>query len=398
MPIQRKEPLHFEKHILEQGDQISKKLHLLSMQRFPPHAKKDLRSFSLAEVATYLGVSQSHLKKLHLEGKGPIPETSSSGRRSYSADQMLELRRYLDQHGRSDARMYVPHRRPGEALQVLAVVNFKGGSGKTTTAAHLAQYLALTGHRVLAVDLDPQASLSSLHGFQPELDQVKSIYDAIRYDNEKVAISELIQATNFPGLDIIPANLELQEFEYETPLAMMNKASNEGKAFFTRISNALAQVDDRYDVVVIDCPPQLGYLTITALTSATSVLVTIHPQMLDVMSMGQFLLMLGSILEPIRSAGAAVNLQWYRYLITRYEPTDQPQAQMVAFLQTLFGEFILKHQMLKSTAVSDAGITKQTLYEVEKNAMTRSTYERAMEALDAVNGEIVDLVHDAWGR
>lgn len=397
-PIQMKVPLHFEKHILVQGDQISKKLHLLSMQRFPPHAKKGLRSFSLAEAATYLGVSQSHLKKLHLEGKGPVPETSSTGRRSYTAEQMLELRQYLDQHGRSDARMYVPHRREGEKLQVLAVVNFKGGSGKTTTAAHLAQYLALTGHRVLAVDLDPQASLSSLHGFQPELDQTKSIYDAIRYDSQKTPIADIIQETNFPGLDIVPANLELQEFEYDTPLAMANKGSNEGKAFFTRISNALAEVDDRYDVVVIDCPPQLGYLTITALTSATSVLITIHPQMLDVMSMGQFLLMLGSILEPIRDAGAAVNLQWYRYLVTRYEPTDQPQAQMVAFLQTLFGEFILKNQMLKSTAISDAGITKQTLYEVEKNAMTRPTYERAMKALDAVNGEIVGLVHQAWGR
>lgn len=396
--IRTTEPLRFERHILEQGEQISKKLHLLSMQQFPPHAKKNLRPFSLAEVASYLGVSQSHLKKLHLEGKGPVPETSSSGRRSYTAEQMLELRQYLDQHGRSDARMYVPHRRKGEKLQVLAVVNFKGGSGKTTTAAHLAQYLALTGHRVLAVDLDPQASLSSLHGFQPEFDQIKSIYDAIRYDAEKVPISQIIQETNFPGLHIVPANLELQEFEYDTPLAMTDKASNEGKAFFTRISNALAEVDDRYDVVVIDCPPQLGYLTITALTSATSVLITIHPQMLDVMSMGQFLLMLGGILEPIRSAGAAVNLQWYRYLVTRYEPTDQPQAQMVAFLQTLFGEFILKHHMLKSTAVSDAGITKQTLYEVEKSAMTRSTYERAIEALDAVNDEIVGLVHQAWGR
>lgn len=396
--IQTKTPLHFEKSILDQGDQISKKLHLLSMQQFPPHAKKDLRSFSLAEVATYLGVSQSHLKKLHLEGRGPTPETSSSGRRTYTADQMLELRQYLDQHGRSDARMYVPHRRGGEKLQVVAVVNFKGGSGKTTTAAHLAQHLALTGHRVLALDLDPQASLSSLHGFQPELDQVKSIYDAIRYDGEKVPISEVIQRTNFPGLDIVPANLELQEFEYDTPLAMSDKSSNEGKAFFTRISNALAEVDEQYDVVIVDCPPQLGYLTITALTSATSVLITIHPQMLDVMSMGQFLLMLGGILEPIRSAGAAVNLQWYRYLITRYEPTDQPQAQMVAFLQTLFGEFVLKNQMLKSTAVSDAGITKQTLYEVEKSAMTRSTYDRAMEALEDVNGEIVGLIHEAWGR
>ncbi|MER8671204.1 plasmid partitioning protein RepA [Mesorhizobium sp. M1156] len=397
-PVPAKTPLLFEKRILEQGDQISKKLHLLSMQRFPPHAKKNLRSFSLAEVATYLGVSQSHLKKLHLEGKGPVPETSSSGRRSYTAGQMIELRQYLDQHGRSDARMYVPHRRSGEKLQILAVVNFKGGSGKTTTAAHLAQYLALTGHRVLAVDLDPQASLSSLHGFQPELDQTKSLYDAIRYDDEKISLSEIIRPTNFPGLDIVPANLELQEFEYDTPLAMTDRTSNVGRAFFTRISTALGEVDALYDVVVIDCPPQLGYLTITALTAATSVLITIHPQMLDVMSMGQFLLMLGNILEPIRAAGAEVNLEWYRYLITRYEPTDQPQAQMVAFLHTLFGEFILKNQMLKSTAISDAGITKQSLYEVEKNAMTRSTYERAMDALDVVNGEIATLIHKAWGR
>ena len=392
------QPMHFEDLILEQGDLISKKLHLLSMQQFPPNAKKLLRQFSLSEVAQFLGVSQSTLKKLHLEGKGPLPQTSSSGRRSYSAEQMAELRQYLDQHGRSEARNYVPYRRPGEKLQVIAVVNFKGGSGKTTTAAHLAQYMALTGHRVLAVDLDPQASLSSLHGFQPELDMSPSLYEALRYDDQRRSISEIIQATNFPGLDIVPANLELQEYEYDTPLAMSNKSSNDGKTFFTRISRALGEVDDRYDVVVIDCPPQLGYLTITALTAATSVLITIHPQMLDVMSMGQFLLMLGGILKPIRDAGAAVNLEWYRYLITRYEPTDGPQAQMVGFMQTLFHQFVLKNQMVKSTAISDAGITKQTLYEVDKSQMTRSTYERAMDSLNAVNAEIAELVHASWGR
>lgn len=391
-------PMHFEDQILEQGDLISKKLHLLSVQRFPPNARKTLRSFSLAEVASYLNVSQSTLKKLHLEGKGPSPQTSSSGRRSYTAEQMLDLRKHLDQNGRSESRMYVPHRRPGEKLQIIAVVNFKGGSGKTTSAAHLAQYLALTGHRVLAIDLDPQASMSSLHGFQPELDQVASIYDAIRYDDEKKPLSEIIQPTNFPGLDIVPANLELQEYEYDTPLAMSNRSSNEGKTFFTRISRALQEVDDRYDVVVVDCPPQLGYLTITALTAATSVLITIHPQMLDVMSMGQFLLMLGGILKPIRAAGAEVNLEWYRYLITRYEPTDVPQAQMVGFMSTMFNEFMLKHQMLKSTAISDAGITKQSLYEVEKSAITRSTYERAIESMDSVNGEIASLIHASWGR
>ena len=391
-------PLHFEDQILEQGDLISKKLHLLSVQRFPPNAKKTLRTLSMAEVAEYVGVSQSTLKKLHLDGKGPSPQTSSSGRRFYTASQMLELRQYLDAHGRSESRMYVPHRRGREKLQVLAVVNFKGGSGKTTTAAHLAQHLALTGHRVLAVDLDPQASLSSLHGFQPELDQVSSIYDAIRYDAEKRPLSEIIQPTNFPGLDIVPANLDLQEYEYDTPVAMANKASNEGKTFFTRISRALAEVDNRYDVVIIDCPPQLGYLTLTALTAATSVLITIHPQMLDVMSMGQFLLMLGGILKPIRAAGAEVNLSWYRYLITRYEPTDVPQAQMVGFMSTMFHEFMLKNQMLKSTAVSDAGITKQTLYEVERATMNRGTYDRALESLSSVNREIVELIHQSWGR
>lgn len=389
---------HFEDEILEQGDLISKKLHLLSLQRFPPTAHKTLRAFSLAEVAHFLGVSQSTLKKLHLEGKGPLPQTSPSGRRSYTAQQMAELRDYLNQHGRTEVKDYSPRRRPGEKLQVIAVVNFKGGSAKTTTAAHLAQHLALTGHRVLAIDLDPQASLTSLHGFQPELDQTQSLYEAIRYDDERKSISDVIRPTNFPGLDIVPANLELQEFEYDTPLAMANRNSNEGKTFFTRISRALAEVDEQYDVVVIDCPPQLGYLTITALVAATSVLITIHPQMLDVMSMGQFLLMLGGILKPIRQAGAEVNLSWYRYLVTRYEPTDVPQAQMVGFMQTLFNEFMLKNQMLKSTAVSDAGITKQTLYEVERTQMTRSTYDRAMEALEAVNAEITQLVHAAWGR
>jgi chromosome partitioning protein len=388
----------FHETILQQGELISDRLNMLRMEHYPPDATKNLRQFSLAEVAYFLGVTQSNVKKLHLEGKGPSPTTSVSGRRTYTAEQMLELRQYLDQHGRADFKQYVPHRRVDEALQVIAVVNFKGGSGKTTTAAHLAQHLALTGHRVLAIDLDPQASLSALHGIQPELDKNPSLYDAIRYDEAKRPISEVIRSTNFPGLDIVPANLELQEYEYDTPLAASNKSSPDGRLFFTRITDALKQVDDRYDVVVIDCPPQLGYLTLTALTASTSVLITIHPQMLDVMSMSQFLLMLGGILQSISKAGAEVRLKWFRYLVTRYEPTDGPQAQMVGFMQALFPKQMLTRQMVKSTAISDAGITNQTLYEVERSQFIRMTYDRAMEALNAVNEEITALVHKAWGR
>ena len=379
----------FADTILEQGADISSKLDLLRQEKFPPNAQKSLRRFSLAEVADFVGVSQSYLKKLHLQGKGVEPSTTSTGRRYYTAAQMNELRALLDRD---------PRRRDGEKLQVIAVVNFKGGSGKTTTTAHLAQYLALRGYRVLAVDLDPQASLTALYGIQPELDEKASFYEALRYDDKRRSIVDVIQPTNFPNLDVVPANLELQEYEYETPIAMQRKDSTAGKLFYTRIGDALAEVDDRYDVVVIDCPPQLGYLTLTALTAATSVLITVHPQMLDIMSMSQFLLMLGDILKNVEDVGVNVSLDWFRYLITRYEPMDIPQQQMVGFMQSMFAQQMMKNHMVKSTAVSDAGLTKQSLYEVERSQFTASTYDRAREAMDAVNAEVVDLLKKAWGR
>ncbi|NTF65786.1 plasmid partitioning protein RepA [Agrobacterium rhizogenes] len=382
--------------ILMQGAEISRKLNQLRLENFPPNAKKTLRQFSVAEVAHYLGVTPSNLKRLYLDGKGPVPTTMSGNRKYYTAEQMLELRHYLAETGKSEAKRYLPQRKPGDKLQVITVVNFKGGSGKTTTAAHLAQHLALTGHRVLAIDLDPQASLSALHGFQPELDQNPSLYDTIRYDDERKPIADIILPTNFPGLDIIPANLELQEYEYDTPLAM--QAGNEGKRFFTRLGKALLDVDDRYDVVVIDCPPQLGYLSLTALTASTSILITVHPQMLDLMSMSQFLLMLGNITKTIKNAGADIRMDWLRYLITRFEPSDVPQVQMLGFMQSMLAEEILKTPMVKTTAISDAGLTKRSLYEVDRSNFTRETYDRAIECMDAVNFEIQGLIHRAWGR
>lgn len=378
--------------------ELSAKLVAHRLKLFPPKARKSLRRFSSGEAAKLIGVNDGYLRQLSLEGRGPQPETGPSGRRSYTLENVQELRAYLDETGKA-ARRYLPTRVGQDHLQVIGVVNFKGGSGKTTTAAHLAQHLALQGYRVLAVDLDPQASLSALHGYQPEFDVEENgtLYGAIRYDDERRELGDIIRPTYFPGLHIVPGNIELMEFEHETPKALSMRQSGD-PLFFARVARALATVEHEYDVVVIDCPPQLGFLTLSALCAATAILIPVHPQMLDVMSMAQFLIMTSDLLAVVAKAGGNMNYDWMRYLVTRYEPGDGPQAQMVGFMRSLFGDRMVTNMMLKSTAISDAGITKQTLYEVAREQFTRSTYDRAMESLDGVNGEIQSLMQLAWGR
>lgn len=384
----------------EQAELLSSQLQSMSEALFPPSSQKVLRKFTSGEAARLIGVSDSTLRKMTLAGEGPQPETTSNGRRLYNLAEINQIRRLLAQSTRGrESIEFIPHRRSGEHLQVLAVTNFKGGSGKTTTTAHLAQFLALQGYRVLAVDLDPQASLSALLGVLPELDVAsnQTLYAAIRYDEERRPLSEVIRPTYFDGLDLVPGNLELMEFEHTTPRALSTGASGE-TLFFTRVASALDEVADNYDVVVIDCPPQLGFLTLSGLCAATSMIITIHPQMLDISSMSQFLLMTRDLLGVVRDAGGDLKYDFIRYLLTRYEPQDAPQTKVAALLRNLFDDHILTNAMVKSAAVSDAGLTKQTLYEIGRENMTRSTYDRAMESLEAVNSEVEALIKQAWGR
>ncbi|MEK1889798.1 MAG: plasmid partitioning protein RepA [Phyllobacterium sp.] len=400
-------PLSADRAIAADAEMLSAQLQAMRNRLFPPTAQKALRKFTSGEAARLIGVSDGYLRQLSIAGEGPQPETGSGGRRLYSLAEINALRRHLAEAGGTKAKTYLPHRDPkaGEHMQVIAVTNFKGGSGKTTTSAHLAQYLAMTGFRVLAVDLDPQASMSALFGYQPELDLTgnDTLYGAIRYDGERRLLRDIICKTYFDGLDLVPGNLELQEFEHTTPQMLADRQhgtqqSVEQKLFFARVQAALDTVADDYDVVVIDCPPQLGFLTLSALCAATSVLVTVHPQMLDVASMSQFLFMTADLLAVVREAGGELNFDFMRYLITRFEPNDAPQQQIAGFLRSLFGDRVLTSSVVKSTAFSDAGLTKQTLYEVSRDSFTRATYDRAFESLTSVNAEIQGLICRAWNR
>ena len=377
---------------------LSARISHLRRTLFAPDGGKTFRPLPSGEVARLLGVSDSYLRHLARTGEGPDPD-KVNGRRLYTLDQVAALRDAI--HAKGGSRLSTagwPMRTGNEHCQTIAVANFKGGSGKTTTAAHLAQYLALRGYRVLAVDLDPQASLSALFGHQPETDvgEGDTLYGAIRYADPRPT-RDVVRPTYVRGLDLVPGNLELHEFEHDTPRALAAGPEG-GVPFFARVAEAIAQVSDDYDAVVLDCPPQLGFLTLGALCAATGVVVTVHPQMLDIASMSQFLNMTADLMGVVEEAGAAPRLDFMRYLVTRHEPQDGPQGQVIGFLRTLFGDRVLTNAMVKSAAVSDAGLSKQTLYEVPREAMDRRTHDRARASLDAVNGEVEALMRGAWGR
>lgn len=239
-----------------------------------------------------------------------------------------------------------------------------------------------------------------MFGAQPEIDvgSNETIYAALRYDEaERRPIRDIIRKTYFDGIDLIPGNLEVMEYEHETPRILANKSSS-GAIFFERLTLALSEVESDYDVVILDTPPSLGFLTLSAIYAATSMIITVHPAMLDVASMSQFLLMMGDLISVLNESGAQLDQDFIRYLVTRHNPNDAPQSQVVAMLRHLFGPDVLLPTAIESTAVEAAGLAKRSIYELEMGQIGRDTQKRAREAIDAVNEAIVRLINDSWGR
>lgn len=388
------------------ADRLARSLDEEMRKAYQPTEKKVLRKFSVAEVSEMTGLPTSTIRNKHADGTFPEVETSKTGRRSYSAAEIGQMRDAMS--GSRNGEMMRPGRRNGDPMQVISVVNFKGGSSKTTTTIHLAQRYALRGYRVLAIDMDPQGSLSTFFGYRPELDFEKpgelTIYDAIRYDNPRAGdrrapLREVIRKTYFHGLDMCPASLMLSEYETETASALAAKEKSTHSLFAVRLTEALQTVRDDYDIVLIDCPPQLGFITMTSLSASTGLIVTVVPGMLDIASMSQFLKLATETMRVI-SSGTGLRSEWdfVKFLVSRFEPNDGPQMQMAAYLRTILGRDVLTSATLKSTAISDAGMTQETIYEVDGRNMVKSTLERALTSMNEVAAEIETIIQASWGR
>lgn len=365
-----------------------------------PKEQKTLRAFNSAEVSELLRVSDGYLRKAHFDGRIAEVEQGSGNKRMYRAEDLTEIRKTLAQSAK-DPLQFLPGRRLGDKLQIWSTVNFKGGSSKTTTTVTLGMRLALRGYRVCLVDADPQASLTTFFGYQPEIDfrTGGTLYDAIRYNDGEVTrrpITEVLRKTYFPGLDLVPGGIMLSEFETETPTAL---SRGEQPVFFNRIRDSLRQVEDDYDIVLIDCPPQLGYLTMAAVCASTSLLMTIIPERVDLASASQFLTMASGLLEVLHSNGGIGAYDNFAYLLTRFDTAISTQQDLAEWLRQLLGDSVIRTPFVKSSAVSEAGLSQKTIFEVDlATVKNRKTYDRALESVISFSNDIELLIQAAWGR
>jgi chromosome partitioning protein len=356
-------------------------LALARKRALAPNLEKAPRRYTLTEVAELVQMPRKTLEYA-IQSKD-LPKGDASGRmRLFTLQDVEAFRRHAGT---------LPWRAAGTKLAVVTVANFKGGVGKTSAAVHLAQYFALRGYRTLALDLDPQASLTTLFGFLPDSD-IPDTATALSYFSGDVdSLRPAIRRTHWYGLDLIPANLALSDAEF----SLANRVSKEsGFVFYHPLASALQEIGADYDIVVIDTPPAQGFITMNALFAATGLLVPLTPAMMDFASAALFLRMLTSNLEIIsKYEGREKSFDFVRILLSKFESNNKVHQQIERWVRKGFPGAVLAKNLALSAALR-TGPDMQTAY--ESFAGDRRTLRRAMEFLDDVNEEIEALVREPW--
>jgi chromosome partitioning protein len=363
-----------------------------------PDKRKRLRTFSAQEVAGLLGVPQ---RVLRLAATQIAPERSAVLRPRLTFAEMEALR--LVFQAASEEGRFVPRRRPerGEAFATVVFTNFKGGSAKTTSSVHFAQCMALSGYRVLLVDLDSQGSATAQFGLDPAtevgVENSFAAWTAARDAGEAIDAESLCQVTYWPAIDLVPAGAALAAAEN----ALAARAANgqaEDTLYFEELAAFLARVGHRYDVAVVDTRPDVNMLMTAALHAATGLVVPTRATMTDLASTGEFFAHLAGYVSEFRDAfGKDLGLVFTKILVSAYDPTDRSQEALVGLLRERFGDAVLPGEFLHSRVMGTAGFGKETLYEYEPST-DRTAYNRVLASVNAVNRGIERELLRAWGR
>ena len=405
----------------------------LAKRGYAPDGQKKLRKFSTWEICRYLiPVAPAHLRRvLNKHPKLPQGEGAGNAKR-FSLEEILMLRNHFAEEGVS-TKEYRPYRPKGLPAKVVAVANFKGGVGKTSTAAHLAMSAALDGYKVLVIDLDSQGSMTSIMGGQVQ-DEWQTIFPLLARDYAMqvqaenrvraaaaepeipmdetltealtVSLKDVVQKTHWPNIDLIGAQLNLYWAEFQIPVWRM---ALRHWALWDALSSALDSGGalDEYDIILLDTPPALGYLTINALAAADIIMVPLGASFLEFDSTGRFFDMLYSTFASIEEGENAarrreglpeMKFEWdvVRAIITRFDASQQTDLANV--IQAYFGDMTNTYRQEFTAMVGQAGESVNGIYEADYRDFNRETYTRGRETFDRTYAEFKEILLGAWWR
>lgn len=222
--------------------------------------------------------------------------------------------------------------------RIISLCNQKGGVGKTTTTINLAAGLASYGRRVLAVDFDPQGALSAGLGVQTH--ETATIYDLLL--DPKRDPNEVIVSTSVEGLDILPANIDLSAAEVH----LVNEVARE-----TILARVLRKVAADYDVILIDCQPSLGLLTVNALTASHGVLIPLECEFFALRGVALLIETIDKVRDRLNPA-----IQLDGVLATMYDPRTLHSREVLERVVDAFGDDVLETVIGRTVKFPDASV------------------------------------------
>ena len=353
-----------------------------------PESRKIAPTYSTAQLAVLCGVDKAHVN--YRVTKGDLPSgklTPSGGKREFT---LAEARVWAQAYRQDKMR---PN---GQRAICMAIANFKGGVSKTTSAMVLAQGLSLRGHRVLAIDIDPQGSLTTLHGVLPETEVTEEMTISSLCHGTSNDITPAIRSTYWDGIDLVAAAPFLFSAEFALPARQMSDSS---VRFWDVLNQGLEPVRDLYDLIIIDTPPSLSYVTINGLWAADGVVVPVPPSGLDFASSAQFwslLADLGANLDQQDPDGAQKTFDFLHILLSRVDHADAASPAVRQWIQATYGEFVLPVEIPKTSVTSNKAAEFATVYDIQKYDGSAKTYKRAADAYDRFVDLVEESVVEAW--
>ena len=374
--------------IMEQADRAGYMMSEVRGALLAPENRKTPPTFNATQLAALCDVDRNQI--IYRIGKGdlPIGKINEGGnRREFTLEEVLPwIREYR-------AKQLRPK---GAEAVCIAVANFKGGVGKTTTAMTLAQGLTLKGHRVLVIDCDPQGSLTTLFGILPdtEVEETQTILPVCL--GMETSIKSAIQPTYWNGLDLVCAAPLLFAAEFGLPARQMRE---DGFEFWNVLNVGLDDVRDGYDVIIIDTPPSLSYVTINALMASDGILMPLPPNALDAASAAQFWRLFSDLAgQLVEQRGVTKEFDFVRVLLTRVDNQDVTTATVRDWISKTYEGKVLPAEIPKTTVASSSSAEFGTVYDVGKYEGNQRTYKRALDAYDRVNELFEEIIRATWRR